>query len=76
MKHSRSRTIRINAGTGHREDGTTTASGAFRKICQQLDAVPAIIEGDSITRYTRRERNAAISKARGQGGHISYFEPE
>lgn len=71
-----SRTHPIIAVTGSSGAGTTTTSQAFRKIFQQLDAVPAIIEGDSFHRYTRPEMDAAIRKAREQGRHISYFGPE
>jgi phosphoribulokinase len=66
----------IIAVTGSSGAGTTTSAETFRKMFNMMGAKAALVEGDSFHRYTRREMEIEVQKAKAQGKHLSYFGPQ
>jgi phosphoribulokinase len=67
----------IIAVTGSSGAGTTSVTRTFQHIFRREEINAAIVEGDSFHRYDRREMQAAMSEADGQGNHhLCHFSPE
>jgi len=67
----------IVAVTGSSGAGTSTVKRAFEHIFTRENIKPAIIEGDSLHRYSRVDMRAAMQKAETAGNqNFSHFGPE
>jgi phosphoribulokinase len=67
----------IIAVTGSSGAGTTSVTRTFQHIFRREEISAATVEGDSFHRYDRRQMQAAMAEADGQGNHhLCHFSPE
>jgi phosphoribulokinase len=66
----------IIAITGSSGAGTTTVKQTFEQIFRREGLDPAIVEGDSLHRWNRKDCKDLMDEDEQQGGHLSHFGPE
>lgn len=66
----------IVAVTGSSGAGTTNIKTAFEHIFRQEGIKPAIVEGDSYHRYSRKQMDEIVAEAEKSGRNITHFGPE
>ncbi len=66
----------IIAITGSSGAGTTTVKQTFEQIFRREGLDPAIVEGDSLHRWNRKDCKDLMDEDEKHGGHLSHFGPE
>ena len=66
----------IVAVTGSSGAGTTNVKTAFEHIFRREGIKPAIVEGDSYHRYSRKQMDEVVAEARKTGRNVTHFGPE
>ncbi len=66
----------IIAITGSSGAGTTTVKQTFEQIFRREGLDPAIVEGDSLHRWNRKDCKDLMDEDEKSGGHLSHFGPE
>jgi phosphoribulokinase len=66
----------IIAITGSSGAGTTTVKQTFEQIFRREGLDPAIVEGDSLHRWNRKDCKDRMDEDEKHGGHLSHFGPE